>query len=117
MQKTKTSILSSFLVIIGFCFLSACSEEEKKSLTKQEIIEIKIEEKLKRWQAAILKKCTSDVLETAEAIVDSTLIAQARLSVDSITKPAKPIKPLKPEVKEANDTLPIAPLFDTLPAQ
>jgi len=103
------------LLFCGVLFFFSCQSDTKKALTKEEIIAQKIEEKVARWKKSMRTKCSEDILEEAIAIVDSTLIARARLDVDSIPKPLKPIKPEKPAIKELRDTLPIAPILDSLP--
>lgn len=103
-----------YLLFFGFfCFFS-CQLDEKKTLTKDEVIVHRIEEKISFWSNSMRQKCTENVLDAAAAIVDSILIARARLDVDSIPKPMKPIKPLKPVIRELKDTLPIAPILDSL---
>ncbi len=106
-----------YLLFCGVLFFSffSCQSEKKQSLTKEEIIEQKIEEKVNRWVNSMREKCKENVLEEAAALVDSILIARARLDVDSIPKPEKPIKPEMPMIKELKDTLPIAPILDSLP--
>lgn len=101
----------SFLLFCGLFLFFSCTEERKKPLTKAELIEQKIEEKLQRWKKSNARKCSERVLEAATNLVDSTLIARARLDVDSIAKPLKPTKPAKPEIKQLQDTLPIAPIL------
>jgi hypothetical protein len=104
-----------YFLFCGFLFFFSCQAGEKKVLTKQEVIAQKIEEKVKRWENSMREKCSENVLEEAQALVDSILIARARLDVDSIPKPEKPIKPQMPVIKELKDTLPIAPILDSLP--
>lgn len=104
-----------FLLLVGICLFYSCNSEQKKPLTKQELITQKIDEKVKRWRVSTERKCTERVLESAASLVDSILLARARLDVDSIPKPLKPTKPLKPIIKVLKDTLPIAPILkDTM---
>lgn len=103
-----------FCSILFFTFFS-CQSKEKKALTKEEIIAQKLEERVNRWKNSMQTKCKERVLDEAAALVDSILIARARLDVDSIPKPEKPIKPPMPVIKELKDTLPIAPILDSLP--
>jgi len=104
-----------YLLLSCFFLFFSCQPDKKKPLTKDEVVAQKIEERVNRWKASARNKCTENVLEAAAAIVDSILIARARLDVDSIPKPLKPIKPVKPVIKELKDTLPIAPILDSLP--
>jgi len=99
----------------GLLLLFSCQSNKTKPLTKDEVVAQKIEERVNRWKNSTKNKCTENVLDAAAAIVDSILIARARLDVDSIPKPAKPVKPIMPAIKELKDTLPIAPILDSLP--
>ena len=102
-------------LFLSIFFLFSCQSEKKRPLTKDEVIAQKIEDKVNRWKESTRNKCTEDVLKAAIVIVDSILIARARLDVDSIPKPEKPIKPIMPTIKKLKDTLPIAPILDSLP--
>lgn len=104
MNSIKIIVISA---IICTC-LSACSGDEEPLITKEELIEQRIEEKLANWEKVMRQKCEKDVLEAAEIIADSTLIAQARL--DKV-RPEKPIKPEVPEVMELKDTVPVQPIL------
>ncbi len=109
MKKILTALSFAFFVLFG------CNSEVEKTPTKAEIIEEKIAEKLARWEQSMRRKCTEDVTAQVEYLVDSTLIARARLGLDSIGKPLKPVKPLRPEEKKLKDTFPVKPILDTLP--
>lgn len=104
-----------YLLFCGVLFFFSCQSDKKRVLTKDEIIEQKIDEKVKRWKNSMREKCKENVLEAAATLVDSILIAHARLDVDSIPKPEKPVKPLMPVIQELKDTLPVAPILDSLP--
>lgn len=92
-------------------FLFSCKAPEGKS--KQDVMNERLERKLISWKATYAKKCSKDVLEAAAAIVDSTLIANARNSRRK-NRPPKPRKPGQPVVEIPVDTTPIAPLIDLL---
>jgi len=74
----------------------------------------RIARKIDSWYASYSIRCEKDVMEAAAAIVDSTLIATARLAANRANKPPRPIKPGQPRVKILKDTTPIAPLIDLL---
>ena len=102
-----------FFCLAVLCPIS-CSRETEKTPTKEEIIAEKIKEKVMRWEQSMRRKCKEDVADQVEYIVDSTLIARARLGLDSIGKPLKPIKPARPAVKQPKDTFPVKPILDSL---
>ena len=104
-----------YFLVCGVLLFFSCQSEKKKVLTKDEVVIQRIEEKVSRWKNSTRTKCTENVLDAAARIVDSILIARARLDVDSIPKPLKPIKPDMPVIKVLKDTLPIAPILDSLP--
>ena len=63
-------------------------------------------------QAKEEAKCTTKVLERAGELVDSTLIARAKLQVKEIvTKPEIPFRPDRPEVKLPKDSTPVIPII------
>lgn len=95
-------------------FFFSCANDVKPPKTKQELMDDYLKEKVGRWLSSTKNTCIEKVNERAEAIVDSLLILEAKQEAGSITKPTKPLKPPKPQLKEASDTLPLAPLFDTL---
>ena len=72
-----------------------------------------VNEKLATRKAQRLKHCRETALKKAEEMVDSMLVAQAKLiTIDTISKPPKPPKPALLEVKKAKDNTPIKPLFN-----
>ena len=103
------------MVIAGLgltTFLAGC--ESPKGKTKEDVMNERIAKKVDDWYAIYTKKCKSDVLEAAGAIVDSTLIATARRAANRANKPPRPIKPGQPRVHIPQDNTPIAPLIDFL---
>lgn len=102
--------------LFGLLFLAmlfvAC--ETPKGKTKQDVMDERITRKVNSWYASYSIRCENDVLAAAAAIVDSTLIATARLAANRANKPPRPIKPGQPRVEIPKDTTPIAPLIDLL---
>lgn len=105
-----THFLMGILVITAF--FVACETPVGK--TKQDVMNERIIRKVDSWYATYSKRCDESVLEAAAAIVDSTLIATARLAANRANKPPRPVKPGQPRVEIPKDTTPVAPLIDLL---
>ena len=83
-----------------------------KGKTKAEVIEERIAYRMGNWTHTYKKQCREDVLEAAAAIVDSTLIVNARRHKDTLDRPFRPSKPDNPNFVAPEDTVPVAPLVD-----
>ena len=113
MKRIKTGVF--LLMTVTFCLLlSLVSCEPPKGKTKAEVMQERLAKKYQNWYSSYSSKCKKSILDEAAAIVDSTLIAQARRARLQMLKPPKPIKPGQPNIEMPEDTTPIAPLFDLL---
>ncbi|MEL6864418.1 MAG: hypothetical protein AAFP19_08370 [Bacteroidota bacterium] len=100
-----------FLFLL-FLSLSAFQQRER-SPEELAIIEKAIEERVASFVLKRRRECRAKLLDRANAIVDSTLIANAKLAaLDSFARPPKPLKPFQPEVKEIGVATPIRPLLN-----
>ena len=89
------------------------SKEKKEELDIDAQVRLVVDEKLATRKTQRMESCREFALIEAEEIVDSMLMAQAKLTVsDTIGKPPKPPKPELLEVKKPKDNTPIKPLFD-----
>ena len=103
------------LCLVCLLILSAQKDQDNSSIEEQ--IEQKIAEELKVYKKIKKRRCREKVLKRAHALVDSSLIARAKLSKmnDTLMKPPKPIKPVKPEIITPPDSTEIlAPLLDSV---
>lgn len=113
----KRSILTlkpfSTLVILALV-LYGCEEDQSAEL-KQQLIDEKVEERVQRLMNNKQIRCREELMENANRLVDSILIARARSNKDTIPKPPKPFKPEQPDAFLLEDTFAIIPLLkDTL---
>lgn len=92
-------------------FLLACETQEDLQAEVEALIEQRVEERRSSFIATIQKNCERDILVEATRIVDSIIIAEARLKKDTIPKPLRPDRPEVPELKQLKDTSPVSPLF------
>ena len=99
-----------YLCLMIILLLFSCTPPKGK--TKAEVIQEKIAYRMNNWHHTHAKKCREDVLEAAAAIVDSTLIVNARQHKDSLNRPPRPLKPINPDFEAPEDTVPVAPLVD-----
>ena len=99
-----------FFVLLLLVGLSIAFQKPKP-MTRQDLIDQKIEGFVTNYKKNELEKCRDKILETAGQIVDSLLIERAKQEKDTISKPPVPIKPTEPERMMPKDSTPIAPLF------
>ena len=88
----------------------SCDKTSDKE-TMEELIAATVEERLDRYRQIRAEKCLERVLEEANRLADSILIAEARLARDTMAKPPKPFRPDAPEIIALHDTTPIAPFL------
>jgi len=105
------------IIALGFILFAvwSCgdSQDDKEELDIDAQVRLVVDEKLATRKTQGTKKCRDAALKEAEEMVDSMLMAQAKLSIsDTLGKPPKPPKPELLEVKKAKDNTPIKPLFD-----
>lgn len=80
------------------------------------VIEEKVAERLNEFERVLMQRCQDRANEEAGAIADSIIIEQARRQKDTLGRPMRPLRPDQPELKTLEDSLELAPLFDTVPA-
>ena len=97
-------------ILAGF-LLPAWESQEDIQQEVEALIEQRVQERRSSFTATIQKNCESQILEEATRIVDSIIIAEARLKKDNIPKPLRPDRPAVPELKQLKDTSPVSPLF------
>jgi len=90
--------------------LFACAEQKKK-LTKADVIQMAVDEKVEILLSSKRERCRREALDQAAAIVDSMLIVRARASKDTLGKPPRPTKPERPEILTPADSTPIRPFL------
>ncbi len=96
-------ILFPVLILLFF----ACQPEDDRARRKK-AIDKKIEERVANYIKIQKENCRKDLLEEASKIVDSILIVEARMRIDSSRRLPKPEKPT---VMTPADSLEIAPFF------
>ncbi len=107
MKKNHQILFLCFLVFASLLLFST-----KELPTKSDMIREKVSKRMAKFEQTTVEKCTRKVLERAGEMVDSILIARARLQVKEIVpKPDIPFRPERPEVKIPKDTTPIVPIF------
>lgn len=84
----------------------------KEIPTKGQLIREVLAERLAEFRSIEEAKCQQKILEKAGELVDSTLIALARLQAkDIVPKPIIPYRPDRPEIKVPKDTTPVQPIL------
>jgi len=100
------------LVILSLLIMSFGKKEGNPTI--ETLIQEKIAAELVVYKSIKERKCREKILDHANLLVDSTLIARARMAkmADTLNRPTKPMKPVKPEIIIPKDTSPIAPLLE-----
>lgn len=107
--------IAPFFVIIGLTWLVFSGFQIEEELTEQEQtwIDEAVQEKINNYRENRLVRCRKRVLEKANEVVDSTLVARAKLLIDKYNsgRPERPLRPFDPRVILPKPTVPIAPIF------
>ncbi|NJL74241.1 MAG: hypothetical protein HC892_03560 [Saprospiraceae bacterium] len=101
-------------LVLLLLIIMACKPKQPK-ITRQELIEQEVQKKIQLIVTNKNTRCLRESLEEASEIVDSMIIAQAKLNKDTLLKPPKPEKPLPPIPLTLKDSLKVKPfLSDTI---
>jgi hypothetical protein len=103
------AIYSIFATLL---LLTAC--ESSTHVDIDAVIEEKTQERLDEYRYVLDKRCRERALEEAGRQADSIVLAIARAQKDTLSRPLRPVRPERPELKAMEDSLALAPLFDTL---
>jgi len=102
-----------WLIAFSVCILiSACEDSEIQKEAIEDLVDREVAARIEQYTLTLEKKCLEKVFIEANRIVDSMLIMDAKLSLDTIDRPPKPEKPETPEIKLLEDSLQVAPLFN-----
>lgn len=102
---------NSKLLVAGCLLLAVFAFQKKSVITREELIEQTVQERLVEYEAILVKQCLEKAFVKAEALVDSLLIEEARASVDTTGRPGKPLKPEAPQRQLPKDSAAVKPLF------
>ena len=97
-----------FFAISGFQL--SCKKPPTK--TKAQVIQERLDDRLTRWRNGVNRNCKKSVMDAAIAIVDSTLLANARFQRDTSDIPAIPDRPEKPDFVAPKDSIPVKPILE-----
>jgi hypothetical protein len=101
------------VVLIFILLATAGCAKKPPTKTKEQVMQEKLQERLERWHVDLARNCNNRVLERASAIVDSTLLADARFRRDTSDLPSIPGRPDRPDFVPPKDSLPIKPIIKT----
>ncbi|MFQ5448347.1 MAG: hypothetical protein ACE5FF_15590 [Saprospiraceae bacterium] len=108
-KRVRTHFPVGALVLL--CLGMAACVKKPPVKTKEEVIQERVAKRLSTWKNDWEKKCRKNIMERATAIVDSTILANARLNRDTTGLPPLPERPQKPEFTAPDDSLPVQPLL------
>lgn len=104
-----------FLILCSFFLVSlnSCGSKKKPVLSKVQLIELAVDQKLEIIQRKKEKTCKESALEEALNYVDSLIAKEFALQmIDTIRFPNRPIKPRLPGGKIQLDTSSITPIIN-----
>jgi len=105
----------TYLYLFAFLALSGITSCKKPpSKTKAEVMQERLDGRIARWRGSVDRACLKKVLEEAEAIVDSTLLANARFKRDTSDIPARPGRPDRPVFVAPEDSMVVKPIFQKI---
>lgn len=96
------------------CLLLLAACESSTHVDIDAVIEEKTQERLDEYRYVLDKRCRERALEEAGRQADSIVLAIARAQKDTVARPLRPLRPVRPELQAIEDSLALAPLFDTL---
>jgi hypothetical protein len=108
-KRVRMHFLVGALVL--FCLGMAACVNKPPAKTKEEVIQEKVSQRLNTWKNDWEKKCRKEIMERATAIVDSTILANARLNRDASGMSRLPQRPEKPGFAAPDDSMPVRPLL------
>ncbi|RMF04753.1 MAG: hypothetical protein D6772_00170 [Bacteroidetes bacterium] len=99
-------------LLLPLLFFTTC--ESATHVDVDAVIEEKVQERLEEYRYVLNKRCRERALEKAAQQADSIVLAIAKARKDTIARPPRPLRPKRPELQALEDSLALAPLFDTL---
>ena len=99
-----------FFAALFFLSFFACQKAPTK--TKAEVMQERLDNRVRRWYVGMEKNCLKKVVDEATIIVDSTLLADAKFKRDTSDMPEVPGRPERPEFVPPEDTMPVQPLLN-----
>lgn len=109
MKKRNYQIMAFLLLAV---LVTGC-KQKPPTKTKEQVIQERVQERLDRWKADMIKSCVRDIEERAVALVDSTIIANAKANRDTAGVPPVPGRPVRPDFIPPEDTTPVKPFLRT----
>lgn len=108
--KMKKLLFIFTIIFIVSSFFFSC--KKPPTITKAQVIQERLEGRLERWREGVDRNCNKRVMDAAVAIVDSTLLANARFKRDTSDIPNIPDRPNKPDFVAPKDSVPIKPILE-----
>src|SRR5690606_27101290 len=99
------NFLKKGFFLLAICCISCGGDKEK-------IINEKVAERLTAFREKKRAECRDALLAEAEKIVDSLLLAEARMELSDSLVRMRPARPARPAPLAPIDSLPVRPIFD-----
>lgn len=98
-------MLKKEIVLLAICCISCGHDKEK-------IIREKVKERVTTFREKKKVECRDALLVEAEKIVDSLLLAEAKMELSDSLVRMRPARPMRPAPLAPIDSLPVRPIFD-----
>jgi hypothetical protein len=105
MTVNSGNLLKKFLFLLATYCIACGSDKEMK-------VNEKVAERLTAFREKKNAECRSELLAEAEKIVDSILLAEAKMELSDSLDRMRPAKPPKPAPLPPIDSLPVQPIFE-----
>lgn len=102
---------SLFLLLSVMVLAAACQLKYDKEEVVDQLMQEALQERIDNYKEIRRERCWEGVLREADRMVDSILFVEAKMAIDTITRPPVPAKPVAPEKKILEDSTPVKPFL------
>ncbi len=102
----------TILILFLLSFLSpACQPEYDEQAIAKQLMDEALQERIDNYKRIRAERCWDGVLREANRLVDSILFMEAKMAMDTVTRPPLPTRPVAPEKKILEDSTPVKPFL------
>lgn len=105
-------VLLSYKTRLALIGMLVCGAWSACGDPKAEIVEQKVSEAMRKLREKKTAECRATLLQEAEKIVDSLLLAEAQIDLADSLARARPQKPARPLPVPPIDSLQVKPIFE-----
>jgi len=107
--------MRQYFFFIIFLLATACQPSYDKEAIVRQLMDETIQARIQSYKDIRAERCWDGLMREANRLADSILFVEAKLAIDTITRPPIPVKPIPPEKKILKDSTPVKPFLpDTI---